>query len=103
VANRREVRYVRNPYFREWSHAAQPNGNPDEIVWRFGLSPTEEVRAIEQGRADWMADAVPGQLLAGLATRRASQLHAFPTTENRLLPAEHDPRSVRRRPRFGRR
>lgn len=81
VANRREVRYVRNPYFREWSHAAQPNGNPDEIVWRFGLSPTEEVRAIEQGRADWMADAVPGQLLAGLATRRASQLHAFPTTE----------------------
>jgi YVTN family beta-propeller protein len=81
VANRLEIVYIRNQYFHEWSHAAQPDGKPDEIVWRFGLSPTDEVRTIEQGRADWMADAVPGTLLAGLATRFASQLHTFPTTE----------------------
>ena len=23
-----EIRFVRNPFFREWSHAAQPDGNP---------------------------------------------------------------------------
>jgi hypothetical protein len=27
-ANNDEIRYVRNPYFREWSHAAQPDGQP---------------------------------------------------------------------------
>ena len=25
---------MRNPFFREWSHAAQPAGNPDAIVWQ---------------------------------------------------------------------
>ncbi len=25
---------VRNPYFREWSHAARPDGYPDRIVFR---------------------------------------------------------------------
>jgi peptide/nickel transport system substrate-binding protein len=79
-ANHREIRYVRNPYFREWSHAAQPAGNPDEIVWRFGLAPSAEVRAVKRGEADWMADS-PGPLLAGIASRYASQLHTFPTTE----------------------
>ena len=29
-----EIRFVRNPFFHEWSHAAQPTGNPDSIVWR---------------------------------------------------------------------
>jgi YVTN family beta-propeller protein len=82
-ASTREIRYVRNPRFREWSHAAQPGGNPDEIVMRFGLSPLEEARTIEQGRADWMADNLPAQLLPGLRLRRPSQLHAFsiPTTD----------------------
>jgi peptide/nickel transport system substrate-binding protein len=80
VANAHEIRYVRNPYFHEWSHAAQPAGNPDEIRWRFGLTPAQEVLAVERGEADWMAD-LPGPLLAGLAARRASQLHTFATTE----------------------
>jgi peptide/nickel transport system substrate-binding protein len=82
-ASTREIRYVRNPRFREWSHAAQPGGNPDQIVMRFGLSPLEEARAIEQGRADWMADNLPAQLLPGLRLRYPRQLHAFsiPTTD----------------------
>ncbi len=82
-ASTREIRYVRNPLFREWSHAAQPRGNPDEIVMRFGLSPVEEARAIEQGRADWMGDNLPAQLLPLLRLRRPGQLHAFsiPTTD----------------------
>src|SRR5213596_2347999 len=28
----------RNPYFKEWSHAAQPNGYPDEIIQTYGLT-----------------------------------------------------------------
>ena len=84
-ADRHHIRYVRNPYFREWSRAAQPDGNPDGILWRFGLSPAEEVRVIQEGRADWMADPVPGALLPTLETRFASQLHSFPSTDTEWL------------------
>ena len=80
-ASQREIRYVRNPFFREWSHAAQPDGNPDEIVMRFGLGAEQQVRAIRQGRGDWMADAVPPSLLPELARRVPAQLHANPITE----------------------
>jgi peptide/nickel transport system substrate-binding protein len=97
-ATRKAIRYVRNPYFREWSHAAQPNGNPDTIVMRFGLSPEQEVRTIEQGRADWMADAVPSRQLLELRTRYSGQLHSSPGTETDFLqintgtPPFNDPR-----------
>lgn len=78
---KREIRYVRNPYFHEWSHAAQPAGNPDQIIWRFGLSAAAEVRLIEQGRADWMADPIPASLIPSVKARRSSELHSFQTTE----------------------
>src|SRR4029079_14033930 len=71
--------------FREWSHAAQPDGNPDEIVWRFGLSAAQEVRAIQQGRADWMADPVPARLLPTLKRRFGSQLKSYPSTDTQFL------------------
>jgi peptide/nickel transport system substrate-binding protein len=77
-ASEREIRYVRNPLFREWSHAARPQGNPDSIVLRFGFSPAQEVRAIEEGRADWMADNIPARLVPALARRFGSQLHSAP-------------------------
>lgn len=50
----RELRLSRNPFFREWSHAAQPQGNPNEIIWRFAGSFQEELHEVEQGRADWI-------------------------------------------------
>src|SRR5262249_27943951 len=34
----REVKLVRNPYFHEWSAAAQPDGYANEIVWKIGAS-----------------------------------------------------------------
>jgi YVTN family beta-propeller protein len=76
-ASKREIRYVRNPFFREWSHAAQPDGNPDEIVMRFGQTAEQAVRAIRDGRADWSADSVPAKLLPALRTRFATQLRSF--------------------------
>ena len=82
-ASTHEVRYVRNPFFREWSHAAKPDGNPDEIILRFGLLPGQETQAIEEGRADWSADNIPASLVPRLETRYPSQLHGFsiPTTD----------------------
>jgi YVTN family beta-propeller protein len=75
-AGPREIRYVRNPYFREWSHVAQPDGNPDTIVWRFGMSPAAEVRAVTRGSADWTSDGVPASLLPEVSTRFADRIHS---------------------------
>jgi YVTN family beta-propeller protein len=84
-ASPKEIRYVRNSFFHEWSHAAQPDGYPDAIVMRFGLSPAEEIRAIERGEADWSADGVPAGLLAEVTTRYTSQVHSYPGPDTEFL------------------
>jgi YVTN family beta-propeller protein len=68
--------FARNPYFREWSAAAQPSGSPDRIVWTFGLPLAREAAAIEAGQADWTNDPLPG--IAGLAARFPAQVHINP-------------------------
>jgi YVTN family beta-propeller protein len=85
AASKREIRYVRNPYFHEWSHAAQPAGNPDEIIMRFGLTEAQEVRAVEQGRADYTDDGVPISLLPQVEARFAEQLYRPPSTDTETL------------------
>jgi len=85
AANKQRIRYVRNRRFREWSHAAQPNGNPDEIVMRYGLSPAQEVRAVERGQADWTADGVPAALIPEVTTHFAAQTHTLLTSETDFL------------------
>jgi peptide/nickel transport system substrate-binding protein len=77
------VRLVRNPRFHEWYEAAQPDGYPNDIVFRFNELPSEQRRAVERGEADLAYDAgspdqglfPPAALLAALRTRYASQLH----------------------------
>src|SRR5262249_32595429 len=44
-----EILYVRNPFFHEWSDAAQPDGNPDRILLRFGLSSEVAFREVVRG------------------------------------------------------
>jgi DNA-binding SARP family transcriptional activator/ABC-type transport system substrate-binding protein len=83
AANKHEIRYVRNPRFHEWSHAAQPDGNPDVIIMRFGLPRAQEVREVEQDKADWSADGVPGNLLPDVMRR-------FPRQWRGLVAAETD-------------
>lgn len=78
-ASDEQIRYVRNPRFREWSHAAKPDGSPDEIVMRFDDHAGEIVRAIEDGRADWITEAVPAALLPDLSRRLAPQVHSNST------------------------
>ena len=84
-ATQSEVLLVRNRHFQEWSHAAQPDGNPDSIVWRFGATAAAEVRAIEAGRADWMFDKIPRTRLHEIKTRFAGQFHSNPAPQTDFL------------------
>ena len=73
-----EIRFVRNPFFHEWSHAAQPDGNPNSIVWRAVPSTHDAVTAIEQGRADWMWGNIPSAAYDQLELQDPAQLHSNP-------------------------
>jgi YVTN family beta-propeller protein len=83
-AKRSVIRLVRNPRFRLWSAAAQPDGFPDQIVERFGLTGASAVHAVESGAADLTADG-PDQtwspvLTSTLRTRYSSRLYHAPAT-----------------------
>jgi ABC-type transport system substrate-binding protein/DNA-binding SARP family transcriptional activator len=78
------VRFVRNSHFREWSHAAQPAGYPDEVVWRLGGTSLEQkVRAAEDGRADWVFGSIPPDMITRIRNRAAARLHVneMPATD----------------------
>ena len=73
-----EIRFVRNPVFREWSHAAQPAGNPDTIVWRTMPTTQAAVTAVRQGRADWFYGQLPPGQYQQLQLQQPAQLHSTP-------------------------
>src|SRR5207302_1213822 len=52
-----QMKLVRNTHFKEWSKDAQPNGNPDTIVEKFGLTVEAEVTQLENGQADALSGA----------------------------------------------
>lgn len=56
--SRRRVVLVRNPFFREWSAAAQPAGYPDRITIDV-VSAARGARLVESGRSDVMASVIP--------------------------------------------
>jgi peptide/nickel transport system substrate-binding protein len=73
-----EAVLVRNPYFHVWSAAAQPPGNPNEIVEKYGLQVSEEVTEVENGQANevWDGDQIPSDRLSELnSPQYASQVH----------------------------
>ncbi|MGN6799878.1 MAG: BTAD domain-containing putative transcriptional regulator [Gaiellaceae bacterium] len=82
-ATARHIVWTRNTRFREWSHAAQPDGNPDRIELRFGLQPDQEVREIEAGRADGIVDNIPAAMLPAVRAKYPARLHSYviPTTD----------------------
>ncbi len=79
---RQEIKLVRNPFFKEWSKDAQPNGNPDTIVEKIGLTVEAEVTQIENGQADALsgADQVPADRLPELSSKYSSLVHVNPLT-----------------------
>jgi peptide/nickel transport system substrate-binding protein len=80
----------RNPYFHQWSPAAQPAGFPDEIVVRTNYSPVEQEAAVEHGRTDLAWDAPPTSTLAALGQSFPLQLHESVTATNYLWLNVHD-------------
>jgi YVTN family beta-propeller protein len=76
------IRLVRNPHFRVWSAAAQPDGYPDAIVERYGYTAAAAVHAVERGVADITTDGLDQTwspaLAASLETRYSSRLYTEP-------------------------
>src|SRR6266536_3205314 len=79
----KEAVLVRNPYFHQWSAAAQPAGNPNSIVEKFGLPISEEVTQVENGQADEVfdGDVIPPDRLSELnGAQFKTQVHVNPLT-----------------------
>lgn len=76
----KQIKLVRNTHFKEWSKDAQPKGNPDVIIQKFGLGPEAQVTQVENGQADWMFDNVPADRLSELSNKYADQVHINPLT-----------------------
>jgi len=76
----KQIKLDRNPNFKEWSKDAQPKGNPDVILQKFGLSAEAEVTQVENGQADWMFDTPPSDRLNEISTKYADQVHVNPLT-----------------------
>jgi peptide/nickel transport system substrate-binding protein len=76
----------RNPFFKQWSHDAQPDGYPDQIVQSYGLTVEAQVTAIENGQDDWTLESPPSDRLSEIGTKFASQVHIEPLTAFWYLP-----------------
>ncbi len=76
----------RNPHFKEWSHDAQPDGYPDQIIQSYGLTVEAQVTAVENGQADWTYENVPADRLGEIGTKYAPQVHVTPLTAFWYLP-----------------
>ncbi len=81
-----QVRFVRNPFFHEWSHAAQPDGNPNSIVWRSVPTARAGVTAIERGRADWLFGQIPAAQYRQLELEDPAELHSNPEFAVEFVP-----------------
>ncbi|HST16093.1 MAG TPA: ABC transporter substrate-binding protein [Gaiellaceae bacterium] len=73
----------RNPYFHEWSKAAQPDGYPDRIVFRIGGTPDAAMNDVIAGKADAFSTAQSqtpptASRLAAVKLGHASQVHSNP-------------------------
>jgi peptide/nickel transport system substrate-binding protein len=73
----KQLALVRNPHFHQWSAQAQPDGFPDRVVWRFGLDPSAETTAVEEGRADVMVESPPPERLREIAVRYPARAHPY--------------------------
>jgi peptide/nickel transport system substrate-binding protein len=73
---------VRNPEFREWSAAAQPDGFVDAISWGYGEDVSRAFDRLRAGELDWMTDTPDPDDLASVVASQPDQVveQAFPAT-----------------------
>jgi peptide/nickel transport system substrate-binding protein len=81
-----ELVMKRNPYFKVWSAAAQPQGYPDTIEMTFGEPVESEVTSVENNQANWVFDPLPTDRLQQISTKYASQLHINTLTADWYAP-----------------
>lgn len=74
------VELVRNPAFREWSGAAQPDGFVDAISWRFDQELASAFDRLSAGELDLMADPPRPEDLASLQATHPDQVVHSPQT-----------------------
>jgi peptide/nickel transport system substrate-binding protein len=67
---------VRNPYFRQWSYAAQPAGYPNVIRLVHMADPGKEQSAVAAGRADLVNISDEGLPYGPLAIRYPARVHS---------------------------
>jgi peptide/nickel transport system substrate-binding protein len=72
------IELVRNPEFREWSGAAQPDGFVDRISWRFGEEKATAFDRVNAGDLDLMIGAPLPQDLASLRAAHPTQVIESP-------------------------
>jgi peptide/nickel transport system substrate-binding protein len=77
-ANQERIELARNPRFREWSAAAQPEGFVDAITWRFEETVVEAFDGLERGEVDVMLETPDAEDLAGLRAEHPDQIVAWP-------------------------
>jgi peptide/nickel transport system substrate-binding protein len=77
----REVVWVRNPHFKQWSKDAQPDGYVDRIEMKVGLTLEDQTTQVANGQADWMYDQPPADRLNEVATKYPDRVHINPTTQ----------------------
>jgi YVTN family beta-propeller protein len=71
----RSLTLVRNPYFRQWSYAAQPAGYPSVIRFEQITSPSKQQAAVAAGTADLVDIAENLQPYHPLSVRYPTRLH----------------------------
>jgi YVTN family beta-propeller protein len=86
---KRVLQLERNPYFHEWSKAAQPDGYPDTIILKVGGTADKALEDVLNGKAGLMSTQWSGipspALLAAIKTRYASQVHVNPAQQTAAL------------------
>jgi YVTN family beta-propeller protein len=67
---------VRNPYFRQWSYAAQPAGYPDVIYFKRMADPGAQIAAVTAGTADLAGIGGNAQASRDLGVRYPTRVHS---------------------------
>jgi peptide/nickel transport system substrate-binding protein len=87
----RSVLLARNPRFRQWSSAAQPNGFADKIVLRATGSPERRISLVTAGKADLASSSPPQRFPVPPSYAAQLHLYALPGTIFLVLDSSRPP------------
>lgn len=85
IVPNRLIVFTRNPYFREWAPAAQPAGYPNQIDVYMNGTPSADVQAVLQGRADYTFDQPTASQLREIDLLSPGLLHSEPLPDTDYL------------------